>query len=773
MIRRLFRIKRLTRLCLWAWLIWLALPNTELYPPGLEFSQRVIDRDGNDLRITLTGDEKFRIFTQLDAISPRLVEATLLHEDQYFRRHPGVNPFSVARAALGFGNRGGASTISMQLARMRFGIESRSITGKLVQMFRAVQLERHYTKDEILEAYLNLAPYGGNIEGIGAASALYLQKSPDDLTRREAVALSVIPQSPAKRTPPRDGSINPHLAAAQARLFQRLREGAPDPLDAQFSIRRLDNLPFEAPHLAQQLLDRFPDDILIHSTLDSQRQSVLESSASNYVRRKQDLGIENAAALLIDHRTMEVLAYLGSADFKDVEIDGQVDGVQMRRSPGSTLKPFIYGMAIDQGLIHPNTLINDSRKRFSDYTPENFDRGFLGPIAAGEALRRSRNVPAVQLTAMLEEPDLHEFLTDAGLHLPHDADYYGLTLALGGSEASLVDLTRLYAMLANHGRMQPLVFTDAERGNSDHETRDANAQQLLSREAAFMTLSMIENIPAPGLARQMGNSNERPVYWKTGTSHGFRDAWAAAVFDRYVLAVWIGNFSGEGNASFVARDATAPLLFDMIASLRGLDPDAPAYIALPAPGANVRRVQLCSVSGQMPRECCKKHRSGWFVPGVSPIQRCGVHQEIPIDVASGLRLSPADLDGVREIRREVYEFWPTDLLKQFEKAGLSRRRPPPFHPDSVAAENEASLAIVSPVEDEVYTLQGANTRVPLRVNAAADAQEIFWFAGREFLGATPPETPLFWEDAISGTHRISAVDDRGRRGERTVQVRRF
>ena len=759
--------RRLIRMSMWLGVAWLLLPRAELYPPEFTYSQRVLDRNGECLRITLTSEQKCRIQTRLNQVSAQLVDATLLHEDRWFRWHPGVNPVSVCRAALGLGDHGGASTITMQLARMRFGIHTRNIPGKLHQMFRATQLERHFTKDEILEAYLNMAPYGGNIEGIGAASALYLGKTSDELTRREAVALSVIPQSPAKRTPPRDGSVNPRLAAAQARLFERLRDADPDPLDAQFSIQRRADPPFVAPHFTQQLLTRFPNQAEIHSTLDSSAQSVLERSVTNYVRRRAELGIENAAALLIEHETMDACAYLGSADFHNVKIEGQVDGVQMRRSPGSTLKPFIYALAMEQGLIHPNTLVSDSQRRFGDYKPENFDRGFLGPVSATTALRRSRNVPAVELTSMLDDPGLYGFLKETGLHLPEDESYYGLTLALGGSEASLMNLAQLYAMLANHGQLRPIVFCDADAA--------VEPAQALSAEAAFMTLEMIRDIPAPGSSRRLGVSLDRPVYWKTGTSHGFRDAWAVAVFDRYVLAVWVGNFSGEGNAAFVARDATAPLMFDMITALRASAPADPAYVARPKLGANVRRVELCSVSGQMPRECCKVRRPGWFAPGVSPIDRCRVHREVLIDVASGLQLTPADVNGAREVRREVHEFWPSELLTMFEKAGIARRRPPPFHPESAAAGsgNETRLSIVSPIQGERYTLHGERDRIPLRVSAAADAREVFWFAGREFLGAAPPDTPLFWENARPGRHVISAVDDRGRRGEREVTVQRM
>ncbi|MEM7010163.1 MAG: penicillin-binding protein 1C [Verrucomicrobiota bacterium] len=749
-------------ICLVSGVIWVFLPEPTLYPEGTTFSQQVVDRNGTPLRITLTDDDKYRIFVPLDQISDELKQATLLHEDRHFYRHFGVNPIAVGRSAWNLVSRGprtGGSTISMQLARLRWKIKSRSMAGKLVQMFRAMQLEKHYTKDDIFEAYLNLAPYGGNIEGIGAASQIYLGKSPIELTRRESVALSVIPQSPARRKPGFDR--NEQLAEAQARLFARYREVErleADPLDAEFTIRRLEKRPFAAPHLARRMLKT--DQSRIETTVDIEIQRILEKSAAAYVSRRENLGIRNTSALLIDHTTMEVQAYLGSADFWNEAIHGQVDGVKMRRSPGSTLKPFVYGLALQQGLIHPNTMLKDAKLSYGDgYSPENFDRGYTGPLSATQALQRSRNIPAVALTGMLEEPSFYTFLKRGGVHLPKPSGHYGLTLSLGGSEASLEELVRLYAMLPNRGALQDLVYAagDAKR-----------PRQILSPEAAFLTLTMIENIPAPGNSRRLGMSADRPVYWKTGTSHGFRDAWAIAIFDRSVLGVWVGDFRGKGNASFVARDATAPLLFDMIGSLRAHNPAAAGFTAQPR-GANVRRVNLCATSGQMPNSHCCSTRTGWFIPGLSPIHRCDVHREVLVDEETGLRVRPEEDDGSRPVRREVYEFWPSDLRQMFREAGIAMRQPPPFQ--SGNRQTDGRLRIVSPARDSIYTLRGDRSQIPLQVTADADSSEIFWFAGKKLIGSVSPETPFFWKNAPIGTHVIRAVDDQGRSGERQLIVR--
>src|SRR5204863_2927388 len=254
----------------------------------------------------------------------------------------------------------------------------------------------------------------------------------------------------------------------------------------------------------------------------------------------------------IDFQSMEVLADVGSADFSNKEIQGQVDGRRRPRSPGSTLKPFVYALALDQGKIHPLTLLKDSPHAFGDYNPENFDREFLGPIRAADALARSRNVPAVTLASELSHPSFYEFLRAAEVALPKPASFYGLSLPLGGAEVTMEDLVRLYAALANGGRLQPLRRSINEPAKK--------SVRMISPEAAFLTLDMLGQIPRPGLTNADSN-RYAPVFWKTGTSHGFRDAWSVAVFDHYVLAVWIGNFDGIRDAAFIVLAVPTLLIF--------------------------------------------------------------------------------------------------------------------------------------------------------------------------------------------------------------------
>ena len=739
---------------------WLILPPP---PPldGIPYSQRVLDRDGLLLRLSLATDDRYRISTPLNEISPDLLEATLMQEDQYFWHHPGFNPLSTLRAtwhaALGHQGHGGSSTITMQLARLRYGLHTRTFKGKLFQIFRALQIERHYSKKQILEAYLNIAPYGRNIEGIGAASLIYFGRKPSKLLPHQSIALSVIPQSPTRRTL-HPSAANPSILHATARLSARLQPNLPitepPPLEAlkHFSQNSLAQK-LLAPHFVFQSLRNHPHQPIITTTLDRNLQQIVDRKITSYINSNRYLGITNAAAMLLDSHSMEVLAHTGSADFFNQSISGQVDGTRAHRSPGSTLKPFIYALAIDQGLIHPKSMVVDSPRHFGSYTPENYDGQFAGPIPATDALARSRNLPAVALAEQLTRPTLYHFLTHAGINLPHPPSFYGLALPLGGGEVTMEDLLRLYASLANGGRLRPLRKT--------LPATTAPSTRILSPEAAFLTLEMLGQVPRPVTGEAAGNQG---VFWKTGTSMGFRDAWSVAVFDHFVLAVWIGNFNSQPNHAFIGRTCAAPLLFQIIDTLRSQGLVHPSPLQPPI-NANLQKVELCSVSGHLLTPSCPHPTTGWFIPSVSPITACEVHREILVNTATGLRV-PTD-DGSLSLRREVCEFWPSDLLALFAKAGLPRRLPPPFTPGTgldLTSRSGKPPQITSPVNGRIYAINPndpKNRSIPLTAQTEPDVLKLYWFTGKEFLGSSTPNQPLQWQPH-PGFHPITALDDHGR-----------
>ncbi len=750
---------------------WLLLPKPPLME-NVSFSRRVFERDGHPLRMTLSRDDKYRVFTPLNHISPQLVHATILHEDRFFADHPGVNPIALTRAAWYFARgekRGGASTITMQLARLTTHLHTRTVRGKCAQMLRALEFERHYSKSQLLEAYLNLAPYGRNIEGVGAASEIYFGKEAAQLTLHEAIALSLIPQSPARRAlrPTNEAAAQ---IAARNRLYERLTSKG-DALDRSFVASAREKPQLLAPHFTTQVLG-VTNEREIHTTLDLALQRLVGHRVADYVAENRARGIHNAAAMLIDSRSMEVLAQVGSANFSDTAISGQVDGTRSPRSPGSTLKPFIYALALDQGLIHPLTMLKDAPCSFGAFDPENFDREFVGPIKATDALARSRNIPAVTLASELRGPTLYGFLRRAGVQLPQEEKFYGLALPLGGAEVTMEDLVRLYAMLANGGELRPLRricsrFPVGSAGidsdgppNSRLPQGGGYSGRLVSREAAFLTLEMLGQIPRPGMSASTPND---PIFWKTGTSQGFHDAWSVAVFDHYVLAVWVGNFDGKSNPAFVGRSCAAPLLFQIVDAMRATG-RAHAQPHDPPPNANLRRVEFCAISGQLPNDSCTHRVTGWFIPGVSPISQCDIHREILTDDLTGLRMK-AD-DGTRKVHREVYEFWPSELLALFAQAGLPRRTPPPFLPGD-AVESLARRGrpphIVSPKNNVLYSLgdAAAGRALSLQAETEPDVQRLYWFADRTFLGTSERDTPLSWKPN-PGSYKVIALDDHGR-----------
>ena len=746
---------------------------------SVPLSLAVEDRHGRLLRLTTAADQRYRLWIPLQQMSPVLAEAVLLHEDAWFRRHPGFNPVSLTRGAWSTYSghaRIGGSTITMQLARLRWRLDTRTPRGKLVQLLRALQLEATYSKDDILEAYLNLAPYGGNIEGVGAASLVYFRKPASQLTLPEALTLAVLPQAPSRRGRlRRRGEEGEYagvgLEAASQRLYARWRT-THDSDAAQDALMRLPlrlrtprELPFLAPHLVDRVLAErswHPTTASsLRTTLDARLQRLLEERVRNHLARNRERGLRNAAAMLVDTRDMGIRALVGSADYFDARIDGQVNGAAGKRSPGSTLKPFIYALALDQGVLHPATVLRDVPTAFGPYTPENFDGRFLGPVTATDALVRSRNIPAVGVASQLAQPSFYAFLRRSGISRMASEQHYGLALVLGGGEVTMEELARLYAMLGNDGRLRSLRWRESDASEL--------GAQLLSAEAAFITRDMLRQNPRPDAA-SVPSANAPPVYWKTGTSWGFRDAWSAGLVGPYVLVVWLGNFDGSGNPALVGVEAAAPLFFDVVDGLQaaGVDlAEPPRQWPL-----NVKRVQVCRASGELPNAWCPQRGETWFIPGKSPIRVSRVHRAVAIDNASG-RVACGGFDP-RSMHTEVFEFWPSDLARVFDQAGIPRRRPPPGSDcDGAQAWLGSPPQITSPLRATRYTLRLSHPdQVSLNLAATvdADASRLYWFVGGSFLGATTTEQPLAWTPKQAGRFRLSVVDDHGREDEREVEI---
>jgi len=751
----------------------------------LPSSTAVYDDHGRLLRLTLASDDRYRLWVPLKDISPQLVDGVLLHEDRWYWWHPGFNVYGLARGAwityVRHGNPQGGSTVTMQLARLLWKLNTRTPLGKLQQVARAVQLELFYSKRQILEAYLNDAPYGRNVEGVGAASLAYFNKSAGNLSLPEALTLAVIPQDPTRslQNVARQGDhatddslINPQLAASRNRLYTRWLRGHPvdaslKPLFAlPLNLRPLSQLPFEAPHAVEQLLAARQvagggGESRVVSTLDLNLQHTLEKQIDRYVAHNQSRGIRNAAAILVDTRDMGVKAMVGSADYFDRSIQGQVNGTLAKRSPGSTLKPFIYALGFDQGVLHPQTVLRDVPTSFGPYTPENFDGHFLGPITATEALIRSRNIPAVWVASQLKQPSLYQFLRDAGISRMASEKHYGLALVLGGGEVSMQELAGLYAMLANRGELRPLRLLA--------DDPQVTGTRMLSEEASFMVMDMLRQNPRPD--ETTGAQPSRlPVYWKTGTSWAFRDAWTAGSFGPYVLVVWVGNFDSTGNPAFVGADAAAPLFFQAIDAIRAERPQLAEPIRhMPL---HLKRVQICLASGDLPNQWCPQKGMTWFIPGKSPIRVSNVHRPVVIDDATGMAACPPYAG--KRTHTEVYEFWPSDLQQVFAQAGIPRRKPPQ-NPDckNAGTPDGDPPQITSPLRGSTYAMRLAQLgqeRIAFIATTDADTHALYWFVNDAYVGHSAPGESMFWQPQTAGSYNVRVIDDHGRSDQRPLGI---
>jgi penicillin-binding protein 1C len=785
------------KLCVWITLgslplIILTAITLQALSPDLKSSysssRSVFDRQGKLLRLGLSKDEKYRLWTPLDQIQKNTIEATLIKEDRFFFKHPGFNPISLLRATLGFfrirhsswAEKSGASTITMQLARLHYGLQTRSVSGKLRQLIKAVQLELNYSKDEILEAYLNLIPMGGNIEGMGAASLIYFQKLASDLTLPESLALIEIPQNPNRR-----GLHHASTFLVSKTAIERWLKSASDKKnhaslerDTEVPIQAtgLQDLPFEAPHWVELLLRRYPNETQLTSTLDLSLQKRVESLFRQYLSTIHLSGVKNGALQLIRASTMEVLVSIGSANYFEAKIAGQINGTEIKRSPGSALKPFIYALALDQGLIHPQSLLKDSPTSFGYFDPENFDRDFQGPLSATEALTRSRNVPAVYLYSKLDaNRSLHHFLSKSGVTQLYPEKHYGYALPLGGAEVTMTELLSLYSVLRHQGEVYlPKVLL------STLPPERPTQEPLISPQAAFLVEEMLASQPRPDSKfSEKWLLNSVRVAWKTGTSHGFRDAWTIGVFGDYLLAVWLGDFNYESNSNLVGREIAAPLFFRVVDLLKARDPQLVRTLQK-APPYPVTETEVCAVSGGIPTRHCRHRKKTYFISGVSPIANCNIHREFIVDRRSGHRVCQSPTLGSRSNYIEkVYEVWPSDLLELFKKSGLARAPLPPFDP-SCALESHQSNGrapeITSPVSGLTYLYRFGSLaptdearRLALKAQVDGDVKELSWFINNTYIGKTKPEVSLFWQ-MHPGTHVVRAVDDQGRSKTQTLRV---
>jgi penicillin-binding protein 1C len=522
----------------------------------IPYSHVVLDRQGRLLRAYATPEGRWRLPVEVKDIDPRFLKLLFAYEDKRFWSHSGVDPEALARAVFQFVTRGrivsGGSTITMQVARLLEPRRERSLAAKLRQIVRALELERALGKEKILSLYLTLAPYGGNLEGVRAASLAYFGKEPRKLSLAEAALLVALPQSPELRRPDRFAKA---ARAARDRVLDRVAAAGVVPRDEAERAKAVDvpharkELPVLAPHSADKIVGAESDRFVHRLTLDADLQKALEELARE---RARVIGPKVSVAILaVDNASGEVRARVGSSDYFDTGRAGQVDMTRALRSPGSTLKPFIYGLGFEDGLIHPETLIDDRPARFGSYKPENFDLSFQGTVTVRRALQFSLNVPAIAVLDKVGVNRLSARLTQAGaaLVLP-TGEPPGLALGLGGVGIRLNDLVMLYAGLARLGSTKPLI---------EREGETAQAARMLDPVAAWYIGNILLGAPPPD------NAPPGRIAYKTGTSYGYRDAWAIGFDGRMTVGVWVGRADGAPVPGIIGRATAAPILFDAFA----------------------------------------------------------------------------------------------------------------------------------------------------------------------------------------------------------------
>jgi len=738
------------------------------FKPKVQYSTQITASDGTVLHAFLSVDDKWRLYTNISEITPLLQKTLIYKEDRYFYYHPGINPFAMLRAAgrnIFTGRRtSGASTITMQVVRL-LEPKKRTYLNKLMESFRAVQLELHYSKDEILQLYLNLVPYGGNIEGIKAASLLYFNKAPQLLSLAEITALTIVPNRPSSLQP---GTKNDALKNARnewlirfgkERLFEK--NIIQDALEEPLMVKRL-TAPKQASHLSLRLKKDFPDRPIINTTVKIQAQKQTEEQVKNYVNRLQSMNIHNAAVLVINNETMTVEAYVGSADFDNPYDGGQVDGIRAIRSPGSTLKPILYATALDKGFITPKTVLNDVPTNFSGYEPENFDQNFNGQVTAEFALANSLNIPAVKILREVSTSVLIDKLKKADFQtIKKQSKDLGLSMILGGCGVTLEELTRLFAAFSNEGELKPIRYTT-------ENPIPKKGEQLVSKEATFLLNNILTQVTRPDLPTNFDNTYHLPkIAWKTGTSYGKRDAWSIGYNRKYTIGVWVGNFSGEGVPELSGANTATPLLFSIFNSLDYNSSNS--WYQMPE---NVSLRKICAVSGDIPSSFCDHQITDYFVMGVSPYRKCQHLRYVFTDLSSKISYCTYCLPESGTVKKTYPNLAP-ELIAYYESKKIPYQKLPPHNPACERVFKEGAPLIISPNDGSEYFIQTIEPqKIQLSCQTGNDVQEVFWYVNDKLVKRSAPHKAVFISPP-AGKVKISCSDDKGRNSDIMILVKKI
>jgi penicillin-binding protein 1C len=758
-------------------------------------------QDGKTAHVLLSEDDKQRMPVSLERVDPAYVEALIALEDERFWQHPGVDPIAIGRAAISnvrFGQIvSGGSTITMQLVRL-LEPRPRTLWSKGVEALRAMQLEMHLSKEQILEAYLQFVPYGGNIEGVEAASLAYFEQSAEVMSDAQISTLLAVPQNPTFHHPSEDNAER--LQKTRDKIAKKLfDEGAlsigegdhrltVDEAHGQVSAEavptELHSLPRELWHVTFWLRAEHPDKERFVTTLDRHTQHNVERLLAARRARAQIHDIHNAAIVVAETQTGAIRAVVGNFDFTDSRHGGQIPGFDVARSTGSLLKPFLYAKAIDDGLIAPGHLEPDIPATFGSYSPENYGYEYSGLVRMDDALARSLNVPFVNLLNEVGVGRFQSTIRELGLSrfnpAPGDS---GLSVAVGGVEATPIEVAELYAALANDARPTKLsVLRDspervlpalADEGKMPSHRRHS----ALAKGATWLTRQALRRRDRPDFPGRRAGSRatgtKNAIHWKTGTSSGHRDAWTAGSSARYTAVVWMGNFTNAPSTYLVGSQAAAPLFFDILEAI-----DDPDQLDDPMPrlaGKNppMSEVEVCAFSGHLPTDACE-HTETTYLPTRSvPTERCPYHVEVDVEVESGRALSHTCRHGRDYVTKSFVQL-PPDVRRWMQQRLGDVSEPPPMHPDCGPVRQASPPAIASPPVGQTLVLMPgipkSRQKVLLQAHTAGSEDRLSWFVDGHFLGKADGDSALWWTPD-EGAHELVVMNAAGQASKRRLVVR--
>ena len=724
-----------------------------------DFSDVVLDRNGKILRVFLNSKDQWIFPEAKDEIPQKLATSVIVFEDKRFFYHIGIDPFALGRAVYQMIRAGeyvsGASTIPMQVVRIE-GQRKRNLANKIIEMLIALKFDLFSSKDKILRLYLDHAPYGGNIVGYQAASWRYWGRPPQELTWAEAATIAVLPNNPSRVNPARNpAKLKKKRDSLLKKLFQK---GYFDSETYQLAV--LEDIPDEqihfpliAPHLCRRVSRE--KDGFCQTTIDFTIQEKIEKILKEYQRNISNFGVDNCCALVVETETGKVCTYVGSSDFFGSRA-GRVDGVFAKRSYGSLLKPFLYALSFERGLIHPKSSMKDIPTYYGAFSPANASKSYRGLVRAEEALQLSLNVPAVRLLYSYSYFDFHKFLLDAGVKsLSQSPEHYGLTLILGGGEASMWELVRLYRTLGNLGKYGDIGY---------YESEYPFQKRVLKSGSSYQTLEIIRELSRPGTEHFWDLfQNQWPLAWKTGTSYGHRDAWACGVSPQWTIAVWTGNFDGRGNPAIVGTDLAAPLLFRIFNSL----PRSTEKIWWQEPESELEFVDLCSETGFLAGVFCPDSVSA-KVPVGSNLKRCDKHKRVFLSL-DRQKFVCSLCWGKHEPIDSVWLYNPPEVINFLRKQGKHYKEPLLHRQNCSSNQSVPNFNVIYPIAGGsiVLPLDGVGQRKGLVARAVHSHREseLFWYLDGKFIGSTIQGSGISEHSTVLsmgiGNHILTVVDGDG------------